>query len=234
MSKKKRSAKPPKLSASQSESPESLSSEEVAARRQRFEAETSERNRRQGHELLAEGARLLTLRRPGEAAEKLEGAAVLLPDNVDVAINLGGAYILQNRYNRAVPILERASQLAPDNAMVWVNLAAAYLGRLEISGPQRQDQAIEAYTMALAINAATPNVNYNLGLIYKDRRDWRLAHAHFAQALQVDPTDRDARYWLDELPSLERAAAAARPHTGATSDDAADAAGDQNDSGAET
>lgn len=203
MSKKKRSTKPTRLSASQTESPAPLPLDEAAARRERIEAETGER---QGHQFLAEGARLLTLRRPGEAAVLLEQAAALLPGNVDVAINLGGAYILQNRYSKAVPILEEASMSAPDNAMVWVNLAAAYLGRLELSGPKRQNQAIDAYRTALRIDATTPNVHYNLGLIYKDRRDWQQAQAYFAQALQVNPNDRDARYWLERLPALQQEA----------------------------
>ena len=125
---------PPSFSPAQLESPETLPPDELAERRARMEAEATERNRRLGHELLMEGARLLSQRRPGEAAERLEKAATLLPDNVDVAINLAGAHILQRRYNKALPILERASDLAPTNAMVWINLAAAHLGRLELSG----------------------------------------------------------------------------------------------------
>jgi tetratricopeptide (TPR) repeat protein len=169
-----------------------------------MEAETAERNRRLGHDLLMEGARLLSQRRPGEAAAQLEKAAVLLPDDVDIAINLAGAHILQRRYTLAVPILERARDLAPANAMVWVNLAAAYLGRLELSGPQQQQRAIAAYEQALSLDPRAPNVHYNLGLIYKDRKDWPTAQAYFLQALEVDPTDADASYWLDQLAAMER------------------------------
>ena len=85
-----------------------------------------------------------------------EEAATLLPDNVDVAINLAGADILQRQYKQAVPILKRASELAPTNAMVWINLAAAHLGRLELSGPQQQERAIAAYERALKLIPAPP------------------------------------------------------------------------------
>ena len=135
----------PSFSPAQLESPETLPPDELAERRARMEAEATERNRRLGHELLREGARLLSQRRPGEAAERLEKAATLLPDDVDVAINLAGAHILQRHYNKALPILERATDLAPTNAMVWINLAAAHLGRLELSGAQQQERAIAAY-----------------------------------------------------------------------------------------
>ena len=167
-----------------------------------MDAEVAERTLRQGHDLLMQGARLLAQRRPGEAAEKLEGAAILLPDNVDVAINLAGAYILQRRYDKAVALLERASELSPDNAMVWVNLAAAYLGRLELSGPQQQAQAISAYHRALQLDPSAPNVHYNLGLIYKDRKEWTAAQTQFRRALEVNPGDDDARHWLEWLASL--------------------------------
>lgn len=150
-----------------------------------------------------QGTHLLSQQRPGEAAEKLERAARLLPGNVDVAINLAGAYILQRRYSKAVPLLERASELAPDNAMIWVNLAAAHLGRLELSGPQQQAQAIAAYHQALRIDPYTPNVHYNLGLIHKDRRDWAEAQTQFRRALEVNPGDDDARYWLGWLATLD-------------------------------
>lgn len=168
-----------------------------------MEAEAAERNRRLGHDLLAEGARLLSQRRPGEAATALEKAADLLPDDVDVAINLAGAYILQRRYTKAIPILERAADLTPANPMIWTNLAAAYLGRLELSGPQQQTRAIAAYERALALDPRAPNVHYNLGLIYRDRKDWSSAQLHFTLALEVDPTDADARYWLEQLAMMD-------------------------------
>lgn len=144
---------------------------------------------------------------------KLQEAAVLLPDNVEVAINLGGAFIMQGRYTQAVPVLERASQLAPENPMVWVNLAAAYLGRMETSGPQQQLQAISAYERALWLDPQAPNIDYNLGLIYHDRREWTQARRHFQRALEVNPADADAQYWLDKLDRLEAMAASQSPPT---------------------
>jgi tetratricopeptide (TPR) repeat protein len=201
MSKKKKSSsqKTPKLSPSQTQSPDTMPDAELALRRAESEANTARRNREQGIELLSQGARLLAQSRPGEAAERLERAAILLPDDPDVAVNLGGAYVLQGRYNKAVKVLERASELGPESAMVWTNLAAAYLGNLEFSGPQQQSRALAAYERALQIDPATPNVYYNMGLIYNDRRDWPQAKKCFQMALEVDPNDGDARRWLTRL-----------------------------------
>jgi protein O-mannosyl-transferase len=149
--------------------------------------------------LVGEGARLLAAKRPGEAAETLSEAWKLDPQNVAAAINLGGAYILQGRHERAIPTLEAATRVEPDNPMIWVNLAAAYLGKLPFATRERQDQAIAAFERAVALNPRTPQVHYNLGLIYLERDDPGRAADYFRDALDTDPTDRDAQHWLDQI-----------------------------------
>ncbi len=96
MSKQKQANGPqaPKLSPSQTQSADTMPAEELALRRAKIEADAARRRREQGSELLSQGARLLAQRRPAEAIAKLEQARALLPDDPDVAINLGGAYIL--------------------------------------------------------------------------------------------------------------------------------------------
>jgi cytochrome c-type biogenesis protein CcmH/NrfG len=151
--------------------------------------------------LTGEGARLLSLQRPGEAAARLERAWQLAPGDPDIAINLGGAYVMQHRWTKAVRFLEAATKLHPDNAMLWVNLAAAYLGPLEISGAESQNRAIAAFEQALRCDPLTPNVHYSLGLIYAERGEYHRAAAHFWRALEVNPEDRDAQRWLQKLQS---------------------------------
>lgn len=149
--------------------------------------------------LVAEGARLLAAKRPGEAAAALVRAWELDPQNAAAAINLGGAFILQGKHAHAVPVLEAASRLEPDNPMVWTNLAAAYLGKLPFATPERQERAIGAFERALALDPHTPHVSYNLGLIYLERNDLANALRCFDNALAADPNDRDARGWQDKI-----------------------------------
>ena len=148
---------------------------------------------------LSEGAWLLRQNRPQEAQERLLPLYEIAPTNPDVAINLGGAYILQGKWNKAEKVLSRAAQLHPDNVLIWINLGAAHLGRLELAGPQQQERAIRAYERALALDPQAPNVHYHLGLIYKDRGDLEHASAAFTQALAVNPNDADAERWLKWL-----------------------------------
>ena len=126
------------------------------------------------------------------------------PGNPDVAINLGGAYILLRKWNKAERVLSKAAELHPDNAMIWINLGAAHLGDLELSGPQQQRRAIRAYERALSADPQAPNVHYHLGLIYKDQRNWERAAEYFALALEVNPQDRDAQRWLERLHAWHR------------------------------
>lgn len=149
--------------------------------------------------LVADGARLLAAKRPGEAAAVLARAWEMDASNAAAAINLGGAYILQGKHERAIPVLEAASRLEPDNPMVWTNLAAAYLGKLPFATPERQDRAITAFERALALDPHTPHVHYNLGLIYVERDDLTNALRCFTDALITDPNDRDARSWQDKI-----------------------------------
>ena len=86
----------------------------------------------------------------------------------------------------------------------WTNLAAAYLGNPVLATLEQQDLAITAFERALECDPATPNVAYNIGLIYRDRDDRDRAIYWFTRALQADPLDRDARRILERLQKASR------------------------------
>lgn len=167
----------------------------------------------QYRQALNESARLLQANRPGEAVRLLRPLQESHPHDPDVAINLGGALILQRKWNRAVAVLEPAAEHHPDNVMLWINLAAAYLGTLQTAGPQQQEKAIAAYEQALQINPQAPNVHYHLGLIYKEQGNLTRAAAHFQRAVEVNPADKDARLWLKRIDQLQ--AESQQPEDGA-------------------
>ncbi len=152
--------------------------------------------------ILNESARLLRANRPGEAIAVLEPLRADLPNDPDIAINLGGALILQRKWSKAVQMLKKAVDASPKNVLLWTNLAAAHLGRLETSGPKHQARAIAAYEKALGIDPSTPNVHYHLGLIYKQQGNLSRSSAMFQRALEINPDDRDARFWMEKLSDL--------------------------------
>jgi tetratricopeptide (TPR) repeat protein len=162
-------------------------------------------NRRQerARRLLNQGAKLLEEGKVTEAISPLELAHQLEEGSVPILINLGGAYVMAGRHAEAVPLLETARDAEPHNAMIWINLGAAYLGNPVLAANEQQMQAITAFEKALELNPAAPNVHYNLGLIFVDRKEADLAIAAFRQAIQVNPFDSDARNWLRRLEGVK-------------------------------
>jgi tetratricopeptide (TPR) repeat protein len=150
-------------------------------------------------QLFKTGTQLLHRGQVNEALPLLEEAYELQPDHVDVALNLSGAYILTKRFSKAIPVLEELSDQDPDNAMVWTNLGAAYLGNPVLAHDEQQVRAIAAFEQALRINPIAPNVAYNIGLIYRDRKEKDYAVYWFRQAIRANPADRDARSQLAKL-----------------------------------
>ena len=149
--------------------------------------------------LVNEGASLLKQGQAQQALSALQGAWELDPTEVATAINLAGAYILLNRHKEATPVLESAVSQDPQNPMIWMNLGAAYLGNPILSTSEKQGKAIQAFERALDLQPGLANMNYNLGLVYRDRKQWEQARDHFQQALELNPKDRDAKMLLEEM-----------------------------------
>lgn len=150
-------------------------------------------------DLLSEGTQALQKGEISRATRLLKRAYQLDQDNVDAALNLGGAYILSKKFAKAIAILESLSEHDPHNPMVWTNLGAAYLGNPVLARDEDQQQAIVAFERALEIDPVTPNVAYNLGLIYLDRQENGMALHWFRKAIQANPNDRDARNYIERL-----------------------------------
>lgn len=158
--------------------------------------------------LLNEGARLLHSQRPAEALPPLRKAYRLAPDDPDVAVNLGGALVMNAKWSEAVRFLEQALVQHPDNTRLWINLAAAHLGRLPLSSFAAQDKAIAAYQRALELDPIAFSVHYNVGLIYAERQDWPQAEHWFQAALRANPADKDAAFWLRRVQAVQAQAEA--------------------------
>ncbi len=164
-----------------------MTKQQPPAAQSRFDA-----NFRRGTTLLHQG-------KAAEALPLLEKAHELEPDHSDAAINLSGAYILTKKFRKAIPILEALSEWQFENVTVWTNLGAAYLGNPVLARDDEQLRAINAFTRAYEINPAAPNAAYNIGLVYRDRRENEEAVVWFQRALQANPKDKDARNFIRKL-----------------------------------
>lgn len=155
-------------------------------------------------ELLVSGTRLLRKGKAAKAVPLLQEAYEIDSHNLDAALNYGGALILSGQFRKAVPVLETLRESEPQNAMVWTNLGAAYLGNPVLATEEQQDQAIEAFKRALALDPHAPSVAYNLGLIYRDREEYGEAIRWLQRALHSKPADKHARALLKRLKDQEQ------------------------------
>ncbi len=150
-------------------------------------------------DLLRQGTQALQQGKIGTAIELLEHAHQLDPENGDVTLNLSGAYILSKKFKQAVVLLEPLSERDSKNPMVWTNLGAAYLGNPVLATDEKQLRAIAAFEQAIELDLKAPNVAYNIGLIYRDRKDIDQALHWFRQALEANPNDAHAQQYIDQL-----------------------------------
>ncbi len=164
---------------------------------------TKSSDRQRAQQLSNRGADYLRSGEVHNAVSTLRRAYEVL-DDVPTAINLGGAYILQKQFAKAIPILEKALEQEPENEMIWINLGAAYLGNPVLARDEEQLKAIAAFERAIAINPIAPSVHYNLALIHRDRGEMEQAKTRFRQAIQANPNDRDARRALARLEQEEQ------------------------------
>lgn len=160
---------------------------------------SDERTQRRVQNLLTKGTGALKQGAHGDAVILLERAKNLQNDNVDVLLNLSGAYILSKKFKQAAEVLEQLRDLDPDNAMVWTNLGAAYLGNPILAKDEDQFKAIAAFERALALNPRAPHVAYNLGLVHRDRKEYKTALYWFEKAAATNPQDKDARYYIEQM-----------------------------------
>lgn len=158
-----------------------------------------EQLQRRFRNLMLKGTRALQAGDHADAQRLLERAVQLQPNHIDAQLNLSGAYILNKQFKQATAVLESLTQQEPENAMIWTNLGAAYLGNPILATDEHQQRAISAFAQALALNPTAPNVAYNLGLIYRDRRDYQTALDWFNRAVENSPQDQDARHYVAQM-----------------------------------
>lgn len=160
---------------------------------------TDQKEEQKFEALFRRGSQLLHGGKVNDAVVVLQKAHALNENHFDAALNLSGAYILTKKFKQAVKVLERLREQSPNNVMVWTNLGAAYLGNPVLARDDEQLQAIAAFKQALAIDPIAPSVAYNIGLIYRDRREYDLAISWFERAVQANPNDQDARNLINKL-----------------------------------
>lgn len=115
--------------------------------------------------LFAAGASALQRQQPHQAIDPLQQAAIIDPDNPEIALYLARALAMAQRGTEALEHIERAQQLAPDDALVH-DRAGDVLTQCHL-----HDRALAAFQRAATLEPDNPGYRYNLAtsLIYHGR-----------------------------------------------------------------
>ena len=121
-----------------------------------------------------------------QAAELIQQALAITPENAEFLMNLGEVQRRQGRFNDAAATLSRAAQLSGNNAFVQYNLAVA------LGSAGRGDEAIAAYRRALALTPDFPEALNNLGGLLHKRGELAEAEDCFQKAIALKPAYAEA------------------------------------------
>ncbi len=130
--------------------------------------------------------------RPQAAGQTLAEAARKFPDNVDVLLTQGNAYLKQEQYEEALPVFHAAHQKDPQNRKIINNLGLAYLST------QRYDQSREFFRKAIAADSKNSVLWFNLALVDVATEEHEDAIQHLERTLALDDKMSDAYYLLSK------------------------------------
>jgi type IV pilus assembly protein PilF len=141
------------------------------------------------------GVVYLNLKDYAKAEESFNKALKLEPNFSEAYNNLGILNLLQGRYQQAIFYFEKAlaNPLYANAHLAKTNMAQAYY----LLGDK--NKAIEILTSLLREKADYAQALIELGKIYLNERDLQAAEFYLKQALKLDRTSSEARYYLGEV-----------------------------------
>jgi tetratricopeptide (TPR) repeat protein len=145
---------------------------------------------------LTAGLRAFYLRDFQAARESFERALSVVPDNT-LALAFLNATALQTpgRLDALIDAEEDALGKSPRDYLTHVRLAFSYLFASQ-SGRDRDDDAREELTAAIALDPDAPAAHVGLGILRETQRSTNRAKVEFLAALRADETNVLAREYL--------------------------------------
>jgi tetratricopeptide (TPR) repeat protein len=109
------------------------------------------------------------------------------PAVIDVRISMG-----EPTYLPDIKIMTRAAAQAASGDKSREELAASFKKAIDLTQAGQYDQAEAAYKEILVTSPSVPEVHYNLGYVYTQKKDWPAAEAAYLKAIEVKPTYGEA------------------------------------------
>ena len=128
-----------------------------------------------------------------EAAQHLQTASTLRPDDTTIAVAYGEALFRAGELQRAVTVLQKAAFSNPGLYRVRVLLGEIFLKQNAFASAADQLEA------AILIDPGKPEAYVTLARLKASQGDKVGAHTQLAAALKRDPQNKDAKQLLEDL-----------------------------------
>lgn len=129
------------------------------------------------------------------AIAEFEKAILLDPRKADAYANLGYAHHMMMNYDDAVAAFELALERAPDNEDLKANLVSVYESKAgSLSAMGDNENALRYFEKIEGIAPETQDINYNIGLMHYQLKDYRAAIRSFNTHLENAPDDEEVLY----------------------------------------
>jgi tetratricopeptide (TPR) repeat protein len=127
-----------------------------------------------------------------EAIKEYEKAVLIDPRKPDALTGLGVAYQSLGEYDEAVEYFTMAYDAAPENETIQENLLTVYDNKARSLGAASQfDEAISYYRKIQEIQPDYPELDFNIGYMYYQMRDYETAIDYYERYLVGNPEDED-------------------------------------------
>ena len=98
----------------------------------------------------------------------------------------GAHFFAEKQFDKAEQAFLKATELAPDSAKAWSKLGAFYLTQ------HKAEDAANAYQQAIINDPENPKYFVAMAISYLHQSEFAMAHAMANQALQLDPSMKNA------------------------------------------
>ncbi len=146
------------------------------------------------------GVSYLETRQFKEAEDAFKEVIRLNPAKIDAYLRLAGLLEALQRLPEALTVYDQVILLAQPGPMQEVSrFKVQMINGILQARSQNFDAALTFFKAAAAIAANDPGVYYNIGLIYLQLKDEKLAEAAFKKVTTIDPKHQDAYVKLGNL-----------------------------------
>jgi len=122
-----------------------------------------------------------------------QDTAAKSPNKLRVLNNLAGEYIVQQRYEEALPLLAKAIEMDPEYAKAYFNLATIYKAKGDL------DQALHLALQAYQYDTKDHRNAQLVGYLYLQMDDYQKALAYYQKFLILRPSFKNAKEYVKIL-----------------------------------